>query len=66
MGSLNLYQEEPGQRDIPVSRVNLHPGFSDWTLDNNICILELAEEADLSEPNIGVIPLPEEGEETRH
>ena len=34
-------------------------------MENDICILDLAEEADLSDPTIGTISLPQEGEETR-
>ena len=53
MGSYHLYEEDPAQRDIAVSAVHLHPEYSSWTMENDICILDLAEEADLSDPNIG-------------
>lgn len=62
VGSFHLYEEDPGQADIAISSVILHPEYSAWTLDNDICVLQLAEQADLSHPNIGVIALPEEGE----
>ena len=63
VGSYHLYEEDESQKDIAVSRVLLHPEYSAWTLNNDICILVLAESADLSDPNIGVAALPEEGEE---
>ena len=63
VGSYHVYEEDSGQRDIAVSRVNLHPQYSSWTIENDICILELAEEADLSQPNIGAASLPEAGDQ---
>ena len=62
VGSYHLYEEDQSQKDIAVSSVLLHPDYSAWTLDNDICILVLAEQVDLSDPNIGVVALPEEGE----
>ena len=53
VGNYHLYEEDPSQRDIAVSAVHLHPEYSTWTTENDICLLDLAEEADLSDPNIG-------------
>ena len=58
VGSYNLYEEDPGQVDIAVSRVVTHDDYDAWTITNDICLLHLEEEADLSNPNIGTIPLP--------
>merc|ERR1712228_1082530 len=51
------------QMDIAVTRVNNHPEYDDWTISNDICILELADSADLSSQFIDVISLPSSGEE---
>ena len=46
-----------------MSRVNLHPQYDSWTINNDICILDLEESADLSSSAIGTISLPYDGEE---
>merc|ERR1719282_2179695 len=48
VGSQNLYDEDEDQADIAVSKVILHESYDDWTISNDICILELADSADLS------------------
>ena len=53
VGNYHLYEEDPSQKDIAVSAFHLHPEYSSWTIENDICILDLAVEADLSDPNIG-------------
>ena len=53
MGNYHLYEEDPSQQDIAVSAVHLHPEYSAWTMENDLCILDLAEQANLSDPNIG-------------
>ena len=58
VGSYTLHEEDPGQADIPVSRVLTHDDYDPWTITNDICLLHLEEEADLSSPNIGAILLP--------
>merc|ERR1712126_360513 len=63
VGSQNLYEDDEDQMDIAVTRVNNHPEYDDWTISNDICILELADSADLSSQFIDVIALPSSGEE---
>merc|ERR1712243_392530 len=63
VGSQNLYEDDEDQMDIAVTRVNNHPDYDDWTISNDICILELADSADLSSQFIDVISLPSSGEE---
>merc|ERR1712080_517800 len=55
----------PDQKSIAVSKVNLHEDYDSWTVYNDICTLDLAEEADLSSDVIDVIALPEENGSTR-
>merc|ERR1711933_700854 len=56
VGNHHLYSDDPDQKDIAVSRVNLHPQYDSWTLD-------LEESADLSSSVIDTISLPYDGEE---
>merc|ERR1719447_1321801 len=63
VGSQNLYDEDEDQADIAVSKVILHESYDDWTISNDICILELADSADLSSTYISTISLPSSGEE---
>merc|ERR1712098_533802 len=55
VGSQNLYDEDEDQADIAVSKVILHESYDDWTISNDICILELADSADLSSTYISTI-----------
>ena len=54
---------DPDQAEIPVKRIILHEGYDPETVENDICMLELESEADLSSPYIGILPLPFQGEE---
>merc|ERR1712098_570241 len=63
VGSQNLYDEDEDQADIAVSKVILHESYDSWTISNDICILELADSADLSSTYISTISLPSSGEE---
>ena len=63
VGSHHLYEEDPGQQDIPVHRVILHENYDSWTINNDICLLELESKADFSSDVIGGIELAEEGAE---
>merc|ERR1711887_48581 len=63
VGNHHLYSDDPDQKDIAVSRVNLHPQYDSWTITNDICILDLAESADFSSSVIDSISLPYDGEE---
>ena len=61
MGSHHLYEEDPHQQDIAVAKVLLHEHYDSWTIQNDICMLKLAEEADFSSDYVGAIDLPEDG-----
>merc|ERR1711974_317988 len=63
VGNHHLYSDDPDQKDIAVSRVNLHPRYDSWTITNDIGILDLEESADLSSSVIDTISLPYDGEE---
>jgi len=58
VGSHNLYSDDEEQADIAVTKVILHEDYDDWTISNDICILEMADSADLSSPVIATIALP--------
>jgi len=58
VGSQNLYDDDEDQADIAVTKVILHEDYDDWTISNDICILELGGSADLSSQYIDTISLP--------
>merc|ERR1711881_216700 len=53
VGNHHLYQDDPDQKDIAVSKVWLHEDYDSWTITNDICILDLEEAADFSSSVIG-------------
>jgi len=61
--SQHLYEDDPGQADIAVAAVHNHENYDSWTIENDICVLDLAEDADVSSDCPGVIDLPDEGQE---
>merc|ERR1719397_1911421 len=63
VGNHHLYEDDPDKKDIAVSRVVLHESYDSWTVENDICMLELEESADFSSSVIGSISLPSNGEE---
>merc|ERR1719370_1972847 len=63
VGNHHLYEDDPDQKDIAVSRVVLRESYDSWTVENDICMLELEESADFSSSVIGSISLPSNGEE---
>merc|ERR1719315_640723 len=63
VGSHMLYEDDEDQADIAVSQVILHEDYDDWTISQDICILALADSADLSSQYIDTISLPASGEE---
>ena len=63
VGNHNLYEDDPDQEDIAVSRVMNHENYDSWTIENDICMLELATDADLSSSVIGAIDIPYDGKE---
>ena len=63
VGSHNLNSEDPDQADIAVAKVLNHEQYDSWTISNDICMLHLDGEADLSSPVIGTIAIPSSGQE---
>merc|ERR1711892_861784 len=61
VGNHHLYEDDPDQMDIAVSKVILHEDYDSWTIYNDICLLELSGEADFSSSVIGAISLPSDG-----
>merc|ERR1711963_238661 len=63
VGSHNLYEDDPNQADIAVAAVHNHENYDSWTIENDICMLDLEEDADFSASNIGSINIPSDGQE---
>jgi len=63
VGSNRLNHVDEDQADIAVKHVTMHENYDDWTLSNDICMLRLDSNADLSSDYIGAIAMPEAGEE---
>merc|ERR1719508_81696 len=63
VGNHHLYEDDPDQMDIAVSKVILHEDYDSWTIYNDIRLLELSGEADFSSSVIGAISLPSDGKE---
>merc|ERR1712082_591423 len=58
VGSHHLYSDDTDQADIAVSRVHNHEGYDSWTIENDICMLWLADSADFSSSVIDSISIP--------
>ena len=63
VGEYSLLEVDPDQAELHVKRIILHEDYDPETVENDICMLELESEADLSSPNIGTLSLPFQGEE---
>merc|ERR1719147_562725 len=63
VGSHHLNKQDPDQKSIAVTAVNLHEDYDSWTVYNDICTLDLAEEADFNSDVIGPISLPDDAQE---
>merc|ERR1712241_1137078 len=63
VGSHNLYEDDPDQADIAVDTVANHEDYDSWTIENDICMLWLADSADLSSSVIDTIGIPSSGQE---
>merc|ERR1711962_355426 len=63
VGAHHLNKQDPDQKSIAVTAVNLHEDYDSWTVYNDICTLDLAEEADFNSDVIGPISLPDDAQE---
>merc|ERR1711978_654134 len=63
VGSHNLYEDDPDQADIAVDTVANHEDYDSWTIENDICMLWLADSADLISSVIDTIGIPSSGQE---
>merc|ERR1719369_2762582 len=63
VGEYDRKHQEGSEKDIAIKKMILHEDYDSWTINNDICLLHLKEEADFSDDNIGPISLPEEMEE---
>merc|ERR1719244_2465419 len=63
VGNHHLYEDDPDQMDIPVKRVILHENYDSWTVQNDICLLELDGQANFGSDVIGGITLPDEDQD---
>merc|ERR1712058_90803 len=63
VGSHNLYEDDPDQADIAVDTVANHEDYDSWTIENDICMLWLADSADFSSSVIDSISIPSSGQE---
>merc|ERR1719283_423897 len=63
VGGSNLYEDDPDQADIAVDTVANHEDYDSWTIENDICMLWLADSADFSSSVIDTIGIPSSGQE---
>merc|ERR1711872_321251 len=63
LGSHQLHQHDSHQQNIQVKRVVMHDDYDNWSMENDICLLQLAEEAQLDPPYVDLIDLPDRLEE---
>merc|ERR1719243_202496 len=63
VGSQNLYEDDPDQADIAVDTVANHEDYDSWTIENDICMLDLEDSADFSSSVIDTIGIPSSGQE---
>jgi len=62
VGNHNLYSDDSDQENIQVKRIVMHPSYDSWTVENDICLLELETPATLGS-KVGTISLPSQNEE---
>ena len=58
LGDLTWDAEEPGEQEIPVSRIVVHPNFVGRNLQNDIALFRLASPARITK-SVGLVRLPE-------
>merc|ERR1712018_774613 len=61
VGAHSLHGHDQDQVDIAVTAVKNHENYDSWTIENDICMLDLAEDADFNSDVIGAIDIPADG-----
>jgi len=61
VGAHSLHGHDQDQADIAVTAVKNHENYDSWTIENDICMLDLAEDADFNSDVIGAIDIPADG-----
>merc|ERR1712033_24443 len=61
VGAHSLHGHDQDQADIAVTAVKNHEDYDSWTIENDICMLDLAEDADFGSDVIGAIDIPADG-----
>ena len=51
-----------GKEKIDIKSVHMHPAYDEWTINNNICLLELEHAVRVGD-NVGPIALPDAQED---
>merc|ERR1712203_660472 len=62
VGSHHLHSVDADQEDFSVSRVVLHEDYDSWTINNDICLLEIDGTITMGE-HVKAIGFPDDGEE---
>jgi len=63
VGNHHLYEDDPDQKDFALTGIQVHEDYDAYAFANDICILDMDGEADLSSEFIDTIALPAAGEE---
>merc|ERR1712168_307329 len=62
VGSHKLHSTDSDQENIQVARVIQHEDYDSWTINNDICLLELESSVTMGS-HVAAIPLPSANEE---
>merc|ERR1712012_131541 len=62
VGNYKMSEQDPDEECISVEKVHLHENYNSFNIQNDICTLVLQTKVTLG-PNVGIIRLPEPGEE---
>ena len=63
VGEYDLLEVDPGQTDLTVRTIIVHPDYNPETVSADICLIELEDTADLESPYVDTLELPRDGEE---
>merc|ERR1739845_110565 len=62
VGSHHLNKPDKDQENIAVAKIVMHESYDDWTVENDICLLQLEKAATLGK-HVGTISLPNQNDE---